>query len=207
MYVLSVFGPSPFLQGPIFIALFDYEQRTNEDLSFKKGDKLEIINTQVQCVCVCVCVLQAFRKQLLHTCMYIHVHLIIRYMYMYMYIHAAYTCTYMYMYMYVHLTIHKLDCPFSWRDCTIHYSLRCYVSHMYTLFYAIEAVGKNIIIILGIISKPLQAVVFGGEWCGGVLVCQCVSSFFLCLFLILSFVHSGVLYKQVIVYSGLQTYY
>lgn len=31
-------------QGPIFIALFDYEQRTNEDLSFTKGERLEIIN-------------------------------------------------------------------------------------------------------------------------------------------------------------------
>ena len=31
-------------QGPIFIALFDYEQRTNEDLSFTKGERLEIVN-------------------------------------------------------------------------------------------------------------------------------------------------------------------
>lgn len=31
-------------QGPIFIALFDYDQRTNEDLSFKKGERLEILN-------------------------------------------------------------------------------------------------------------------------------------------------------------------
>ena len=33
-------------QGPIFIALFDYDQRTSEDLSFKKGERLEIINNQ-----------------------------------------------------------------------------------------------------------------------------------------------------------------
>ena len=31
-------------QGPIFIALFDYDQRTSEDLSFRKGERLEIIN-------------------------------------------------------------------------------------------------------------------------------------------------------------------
>ena len=31
-------------QGPIFIALFDYDQRTSEDLSFRKGEQLEIIN-------------------------------------------------------------------------------------------------------------------------------------------------------------------
>lgn len=33
-------------QGPVFIALFDYDQRTSEDLSFKKGEILEIINNQ-----------------------------------------------------------------------------------------------------------------------------------------------------------------
>lgn len=33
-------------KGPIFIALFDYDQRTSEDLSFKKGERLEIINSQ-----------------------------------------------------------------------------------------------------------------------------------------------------------------
>lgn len=33
-------------QGPIYIALFDYEQRTNEDLSFAKGERLEIIDKQ-----------------------------------------------------------------------------------------------------------------------------------------------------------------
>ena len=31
-------------RGPIFIALFDYDQRTSEDLSFRKGERLEIIN-------------------------------------------------------------------------------------------------------------------------------------------------------------------
>lgn len=31
-------------QGPIFIALFDYDQRTSEDLSFSKGERLEILN-------------------------------------------------------------------------------------------------------------------------------------------------------------------
>ena len=31
-------------QGPIFIALFDYEQRTSEDLSFVKGERLELLN-------------------------------------------------------------------------------------------------------------------------------------------------------------------
>ena len=37
---------SPYIpQGPIFIALFDYDQRTSEDLSFKKGERLEIINS------------------------------------------------------------------------------------------------------------------------------------------------------------------
>ena len=35
-------------QGPVFIALFDYEQRTSEDLTFRKGEKLEIINAQVE---------------------------------------------------------------------------------------------------------------------------------------------------------------
>ena len=33
-------------KGPIFIALFDYDQRTSEDLSFKKGERLEILNNQ-----------------------------------------------------------------------------------------------------------------------------------------------------------------
>lgn len=31
-------------RGPIYIALFDYDQRTSEDLSFRKGERLEIIN-------------------------------------------------------------------------------------------------------------------------------------------------------------------
>lgn len=31
-------------QGPIFIALFEYDQRTSEDLSFSKGERLEILN-------------------------------------------------------------------------------------------------------------------------------------------------------------------
>ena len=38
------------LQGPIYIALFDYEQRTSEDLTFRKGEKLEIINAQVSLI-------------------------------------------------------------------------------------------------------------------------------------------------------------
>lgn len=33
-------------RGPIFLALFDYDQRTSEDLSFRKGEHLEIINNQ-----------------------------------------------------------------------------------------------------------------------------------------------------------------
>ena len=32
--------------GPEFIALFDYDKRTNEDLSFRKGERLEILNYQ-----------------------------------------------------------------------------------------------------------------------------------------------------------------
>ena len=31
-------------QGPIFIALFDYDQRTSEDLRFNKGERWEILN-------------------------------------------------------------------------------------------------------------------------------------------------------------------
>lgn len=34
------------IQGPIFIALFDYDQRTSEDLSFRKGEQLQILNNQ-----------------------------------------------------------------------------------------------------------------------------------------------------------------
>ena len=33
-------------RGPIFIALFDYDQRTSEDLTFRKGEHLEIVNNQ-----------------------------------------------------------------------------------------------------------------------------------------------------------------
>ena len=33
-------------RGPVYIALFDYDQRTSEDLSFKKGERLEILNDQ-----------------------------------------------------------------------------------------------------------------------------------------------------------------
>ena len=29
---------------PVFVALYDYQARTNEDLSFYKGDRLEIVN-------------------------------------------------------------------------------------------------------------------------------------------------------------------
>ena len=31
-------------RGQVFIALFDYEQRTSEDLSFSKGELLEVLN-------------------------------------------------------------------------------------------------------------------------------------------------------------------
>ena len=37
-------GVSYVPRGPIYIALFDYDQRTSEDLSFRKGERLEIIN-------------------------------------------------------------------------------------------------------------------------------------------------------------------
>ncbi len=40
----SPIGTSYVPRGPTFIALFDYDQRTNEDLSFRKGEKLEILN-------------------------------------------------------------------------------------------------------------------------------------------------------------------
>ncbi len=36
-------GPSGH-NGKIFVALYDYDARTNEDLSFKKGEHLEILN-------------------------------------------------------------------------------------------------------------------------------------------------------------------
>lgn len=38
-------SPSP-PRGPVFVALFDYTQRTSEDLSFRKGERLEILNDQ-----------------------------------------------------------------------------------------------------------------------------------------------------------------
>lgn len=35
--------------GKIFVALYDYDARTDEDLSFRKGEHLEILNdTQVR---------------------------------------------------------------------------------------------------------------------------------------------------------------
>ena len=33
-------------KGPIYLALFDYDQRTSEDLAFRKGELLEIVNNQ-----------------------------------------------------------------------------------------------------------------------------------------------------------------
>lgn len=42
--------PEPDVPGPsaasakIFVALYDYDARTNEDLSFRKGEHLEILN-------------------------------------------------------------------------------------------------------------------------------------------------------------------
>ncbi len=41
--------PEPELPGPsigakIFVALYDYDARTDEDLSFRKGEHLEILN-------------------------------------------------------------------------------------------------------------------------------------------------------------------
>jgi hypothetical protein len=33
-----------WLYGQVFVALYDYDARTDEDLSFKKGEHLEIIN-------------------------------------------------------------------------------------------------------------------------------------------------------------------
>lgn len=35
---------SPIPQVPVFKALYDYEARTHEDLSFRKGDRLEVLN-------------------------------------------------------------------------------------------------------------------------------------------------------------------
>ena len=39
----SISGPSGY-NSKIFVALYDYDARTNEDLSFKKGEHLEILN-------------------------------------------------------------------------------------------------------------------------------------------------------------------
>lgn len=33
-----------------FVALYDYEARTSDDLSFKKGDRFQIINNTYACV-------------------------------------------------------------------------------------------------------------------------------------------------------------
>ena len=39
----SIPGPSPGVT--IFVALYDYDARISEDLSFKKGERLQVINT------------------------------------------------------------------------------------------------------------------------------------------------------------------
>ena len=44
--VLPLRGHHSPPRGPVYIALFDYDQRTSEDLSFKKGERLEILNDQ-----------------------------------------------------------------------------------------------------------------------------------------------------------------
>jgi hypothetical protein len=33
-------------EGPLFVALYDFEQRTSESLAFRKGEKLEIISEE-----------------------------------------------------------------------------------------------------------------------------------------------------------------
>ena len=38
--------PTLGMSAKLFVALYDYDARTDEDLSFKKGDHLEILNTQ-----------------------------------------------------------------------------------------------------------------------------------------------------------------
>jgi len=58
--------PGPPLQEPselnqnantkIFVALYDYDARTDEDLSFRKGEHLEILNDTQVCHC-CRCLL------------------------------------------------------------------------------------------------------------------------------------------------------
>lgn len=37
--------PRPPPQGSYFVALFDYQARTAEDLSFRAGDKLQVLDT------------------------------------------------------------------------------------------------------------------------------------------------------------------
>ena len=39
----SIPNPASPSRGPLYIARYSYEARTTEDLSFRKGDKLEII--------------------------------------------------------------------------------------------------------------------------------------------------------------------
>lgn len=46
---------SPSHTSVLFVALYDYEARTEEDLSFKKGDILEIINDTQAGLIVTVC--------------------------------------------------------------------------------------------------------------------------------------------------------
>ena len=40
----SLTSLSPANQNKVFVALYDYDARTDEDLSFKKGEHLYIIN-------------------------------------------------------------------------------------------------------------------------------------------------------------------
>lgn len=43
-------GETQISNAKIFVALYDYDARTDEDLSFRKGEHLEILNdTQVSC--------------------------------------------------------------------------------------------------------------------------------------------------------------
>ena len=37
-------GPMPPIPAKIFVALYDYDARTDEDLSFREGEHLEILN-------------------------------------------------------------------------------------------------------------------------------------------------------------------
>ena len=41
---LNQFGATMITSGKVFVALYDYDARTDEDLSFKKGEHLEILN-------------------------------------------------------------------------------------------------------------------------------------------------------------------